>query len=441
MKSKCNYVIFLLTMTFFVFANKAEACTVLSDLKWPDELINFYFSQNGSKIIPLPSSICAITKDFKVLNLEGKEFGVLKFKMSKFYYYNDITIKSNEPNNLIRTFHETVKKITNPYLLTDFIFGIYNSKLLNEKDKKIQFIVGELINSKVKTLWNPNLFPKNHWNAKVIDYKQLIQFYAKSNVEFYTFSDQDGYFFPKAIIANDILPKDTKFNLLDLLFDTNLKTPLNNNDIVVFSTYKNTFKGYNLISKLYTKNAKNVYWFKDADKKWVNNKEKTMAEVFKRTKIASQEQLLTSLKSNDKFKIIDVSDPDAFETIHFKNSIPLYPEKLSVEGFKQYYLRTYTQESYNRLVKENKVTGNYMLTGLDKISKDDKLYLVGHHMLDPNKSINVYKTLVRFGFSNVLLVPESISDLILTLNKSNIDPDKYIFQKQVFSAKSIGSFF
>ncbi len=435
------YLFIFLFLNSFVYEAYGQNCKTLNEIKWPKELLHFYFSQSGVKIIPLPGSFCNIAKDIKVQSLDGREVGTFKIKNNVKEYYNDISLNSKSTSMLLPLYHKTIKQFSNPYVFTDFIFGIYNTRLLDEKNNKIQFLQGELINAQSKLDWNPYLFANLHWNAKNIDYKQLIQFYNKANVDFYSFADQDGFFFPKAVVPNDFLPKENKFNLMDLIFEYNPQAPAQNNEVVIFSTYKNTLRAYNLISKLFTKNARKVYWFNDAEVKWVDPKyKKNVQEIFKRTKIATADQFIASLKSNSQsFKIIDISDPDVYDLVHFKNSISLKPKKLTPEEFKNYYLKNNTLEAYNGLLRKNKVTGNYMLEGLDKLSKSNKFYLVGHHMLDPLKSNNVYKTLMRLGYTDVLLVVEPVSELLNILSLANLDPDKYIFHRST-DARSVGNF-
>ncbi len=427
-----------LCVQFSAATSFSQVCKPLNELKWPDELIYFYFNQPGLKIIPIPSSYC-LKNQIEIKNTAGKPIGQFKIKSNTKSNYNDYTLKSKKTSKVITTYHKTISSLTNPYLFTDFIFNLLKTKLINNYKLKIQFIYGELTNLNTPIMLDPYEFSLFHWNAKNINYDQLIQFYAKPDVDFINFSDEDGYFFPKAVPYTQYLSKYIRLDLLDLVFENNLKAPKSGQDIVIYSTTKNTLKAYNLISKLYVKNSTNVYWFNTADAQWVNSKTKDIYTLLKKVKITSTEDLISNLKTKTKFQLLDISDPEASEVINFKNSIVLNPQRLFGEKYKSFYLKINTLEAYNKLSENTKKSGDYIFYGLNNISKDTKLFIIGHHRLNPLRSNEISKSISRLGYKDVNIVLDSAGEILQKMKAFGLNPSDYIFEKNL-PPKSIGSF-
>lgn len=417
----------------------AQNCKPLTTLAWPDELIYFYFKQPGLKIIPIPPSYCTNIKQIEIKNLYNKKIGVFKVKITENEAYNDASLKSKSRSRLVVGYHTTLSKITSPYLFTDFMFKLLNDTYMNNFNKKIQFLYGELESELDSINWNPLIFDQKHWHAKNLTYDELIQFYNLPNVDFISFDDDDGYFFPKATSYPQFISKYSKNYLLDIVFNINIKSQPQDKKVVVFSTYKNSIRAYNLISKLYSDNVKNVFWFNEANIKWIDSNFKDLKEIFKKIKVANTNEFLIHLKNKSEIKILDISTSEEFEVINIKNSIHINPQRLFAEEYKAYYLKTNSITSYNKLSEGHKKGGGYIFYGIDNIPKQSKIYIVGHHQIDPYKTNNITKFLNRIGYTDVRVVLEPISELFELINKMKLNPLEYINTKAQ-TPPSIGNF-
>lgn len=436
-KKITNFVIFLISI--FPWVSAAQNCKALPTLVWPDELIHFYFKQPGLKIIPIPPSYCQNIKQIEIKNVFNKKIGVFNVKVSEIESYNDASLKAKQRSKLLVGYHSTLSKITNPYLFTDFMFKLLNEPYIDNYNKKIQFIYGDLKSEIDSINWNPLSFDQQHWNAKNINYDDLIQFYKLDDVDFISFDDDDGYFFPKASVYQQYISKYSKSFLLDTVFNINIKSQPKDRKVVVFSTYKNTIRAYNLISKLYSDNVKNVYWFNDANTKWIDSNFKSLKEIFKKIKIANTNEFLIHLKNKSDIKILDISKLEEFEVINIKNSIHINPQRLFAKEYKEYYLKTNPISSYNKLSEGHKKGGGYIFYGIDSIPKQSKIYIVGHHLIDPYKTNNITKFLNQIGYTDVSVVLEPISELAELIYKMKLNPSEYI-NSNVQLPTSVGVF-
>lgn len=403
----------------------AQGCKNVSEIIWSDELLYYYFKTPGIKVIPFPSSLCDFKSQIIFKNIKGKTVGKFEINTRERHRYDDLRANSKRTPEIVKRYHNSLIKEIKPTVLADIIFKALGFNFLDDFNNKIQFVSGRFTGNRRKLTWNPYSMPKKHWNAVNITYKQLIQFYAKPNVKFMYLEDDESYLFPKVQKVDHNLSNILKFEIPDYMFLNFMTKSRSDEEVVLFSSHKNAIRAYNYLTLLSFKNKRKVFWFSDADSKWIKFKFKNQADRFKDIEIISGKAVIDLINSEKKFEIVDIGRKDYFKQLNFKKTRPtsiLDPEPAS---YKRYIIETRGKKSFYSLPLRRQQFGDYILVDLYKIEKSVPIILVGNHMLDADKTLRIHKLIRREGHTKIYILMERVDQVKQQLIDNDMDPTKY----------------
>lgn len=397
----------------FVEISNADTCKSINEVQWPDELLYYYFKTPGLKIIPFPSEICDFRQEIKFKNTQGQIVGQFKITSSIRHAYDDLVVRTKETPELIKLYHNSLIKNIKPIVFTDLIFKTLNYRFLDEINKDVLFVSGNFNGDPKLLTWNPYSLPSQHWNAVNIDYKTLIQMYLNKETEFVFLKGDEVFKFPKAKKSSSTFSNVVKSEVPDLIFLNNLAPIKDNKDIVLFSSFEYSIQAYNYLSAMSFKNNKKIYWFNDANIKWVDFKKKDYIARMKEKKIISGTEVLNLIRTQQNYKIADISADPYFSQLHFKNAVKTQVRFMSPQELRNYYAKSNQMKIYQSKNEKAKKYGEFVFSGLEKIPKNTSLIVTGNHNLDAAKTSQVYKKLSKAGYSKVSLLLEPLDEVLL----------------------------
>ena len=256
----------------------------------------------------------------------------------------------------------------------------FNSKEKLNFSRDIVFLIGQTQPAPSDSLeFSPYRTENVHWAARSIDYITAVNFLSEyPNVDFVHLKSgpNEPYHLP---VLNDLsrfvsLNNSYKNGFLDMVGSSHLNMGVTEKEkpVVVFSKTIEQHRAYNTITDLYLSGYRKIYWFQNAFMQW-QNKYNYLDKKFydERHNLVDHEKASYLLQTQKDLKILDVSEAQFYNQVHFKDALLGQIVYYNTED-----LKPYIKNSKSPKGQRLSTRGTYDIINADKLFPNPSKILI-----------------------------------------------------------------
>ncbi len=433
-----NMFLFNILIVGWANASYAElSCIPKNKISVPPEILNYYFSSEQEvRIFPVGNTKCKLeASSVNIINGEtGLSVGIFQISQIINTPFNEAALFSKKVNPSILKAIKPFGKSINPIKFM-YSLSLFNNNPMNF-NKDMFFAIGKITKTDRPNIdWSPYQDKDKHWAAKVINYKELIQFFADVSVEYVHTGDLQTYYIPIVNNQSNYASSNNTFKnpIEDFTLNVKIGAPLKNNPVIVVSNTAFNTQGYNTVTNLYFEGYRKIFWFKDATLEWRDrlsiNKDNIYPENFE---TLTNQDLANLIQKRSLPYILDLSEEPVYQQVHFKKAIREYPVYFNPEDLSAHLKKTYTPERFQRFLKSKfSLVGSHMILDTKKSLPPNSpvIIIINNHYINNYIARSIFIQLKNEGHKPKIL-ETSTGEFLSYLLSNNLGIKDMIVEQQ-----------